>query len=120
MRWLKALFRRPILCRGIVLRQGRDDLWRWRCVYLRPGDSERFRLMRERSRSLWVDAIGDGWRSREDAMAQAYLCLFPLCDPLRLPWWTETPGESLVRMTLDPETKRAVRLHPPPIPVEAE
>ena len=120
MRWLKALFRRPIDCRGIVLKQGRDDLWRWRCVSLRPGDRELSLLPAERTMTLWVDEIGDGWRNQADAFHQAWLCLVPLCDPTRLAWYADH-GRNFVRLEIhESGFAEHARLSPAPLPVEGE
>ena len=120
MRWLRELFRRPVIGRGIVLQRGRDGLWRWRCVSLRPGDREREILPFERTRTLWVDEIGDGWRNRADVFHQAWHCIAPLCDPRRLAWYADE-GRNFVRLDIHgSDLAEHARLVPAPLPVEGE
>ena len=83
-----AIFKRPVP-RGIVLKEGSDEKYRWYCVDTEGTEDVIGPIQKDRVRTVFTDTVGDGYHSAKPCFKDAVREVSVWVDPARLRWFAE-------------------------------
>ena len=86
-------FLRRSIPRGIVLKEGQDGKYRWRCVNL-PASTRKDAVVDETlCRTVFTDSIQDGYHSVKPCFKDALREVTQWVHPSRVRWFAESGGQ---------------------------